>query len=122
MLQRIEDLASFSVARGCGFAMLAIATTMVGLSYDAGQSLKTGAVLSLFTSLVLSAKALRAPYKPYDATELWLLLQPGERPPKTVAQLIVSRILRMAYFRFSLYFAYGAVSLLILAIVLALVL
>lgn len=122
MLHRIENLASFSIARGCGFAMLAIATTMIGLSFDAAQSLKVGAVLSLFTSLVLLAKALHAPFKPYQATELWLLLQPAERPPETIAQLIVSRILRMVYFRFALYFAYGALSLLALAIVLALVL
>lgn len=118
MLHRIEDLANFSIARGCGFAMLAIATTMVGLSFDAVQSLKVGAVLSLVTSLVLLVKAQLAGRKAYQSTELWLLLQPGERPPASVAQLIVSRILRMAYFRFALYFAYGSLLLIALAIVL----
>lgn len=112
VLQRIEELASFSVARGCGFAMLAIATTMIGLSFDAPQSLKTGAVLSLVTSLVLILKAMRAPLKPYNSTELWLLLQPAERPPEGIAQLVLSRALREAYFRFALYFAWGSTGLL----------
>lgn len=121
MLQRIDDMAAFSIARGCGFAMIAIATTMIGLSFDAHQSLRTGALLSLLTTLILILRAMRAYAKPYDATELWLMLAPAERPPQSVAQLLVGRALRQAYYRFALYFAHGAVALLLLDVVVALI-
>ncbi|MGD9784268.1 MAG: hypothetical protein AB7E80_04205 [Hyphomicrobiaceae bacterium] len=120
MLQRIEDLAYFSVARGCGFAMLAIATTMIGLSFDAPQSLQTGAVLSLLTCVVLLIKALRTTIKPYHATEVWLMLAPADRPPDAIAQRLIARSLREAYLRFALYFAYGALLLIGLRILIAL--
>lgn len=121
MLQQIEDLANFSVGRGCGFAMIAIATTMIGMSFDPHQCLAVGAVLSLITALVLILKAWRAPAKPYDATELWLMLPPGERPPDAVAQTLVSRALRLAYYRFASYFAHGAAGLVLLNLALTVV-
>lgn len=111
---RIEELAVFSVARGCGFAMIAIATTMIGLSFDPHQCLKVGGLLSLVTALVLIVKALRAFSKPYQATDLWLMLGPADRPPQAVAQLLISRALRDAYYRFASYFARGAAGLLML--------
>lgn len=114
MLERIENLANLSVARGCGFAMIAIATTMIGLSFDPHQCLDTGAILSLVTALVLIIKANRAYHVPYEATELWLMLRTGERPSAAIAQQMVARALRAAYHRFALYFAYGAAGLLIL--------
>lgn len=121
MLSRIEELANFSVARGCGFAMIAIATTMIGMSFDAHQCLKTGAVLSLLTALILMLKALRAHAKPYDATELWLMLEPAHRPPLVIAQTLVSRALKTAYYRFAFYFAHGAAGLVLLNIALTVV-
>lgn len=101
--------------------MLTIATTMIGLSFDAAQSLKTGAVMSLLTSLVLILKAMRAPSKPYNLTELWLLLLPAERPPQGIAQIVLSRALREAYFRFALYFAWGSMGLMAVLLVLVVV-
>lgn len=114
MLERIETLANVSVARGCGFAMIAIATTMIGLSFDRRQCLLTGALLSLFTALILVVKAKRANRVPYDATELWLLLGRGERPSANIAQPLIARALRAAYYRFALYFAHGSAGLLAL--------
>lgn len=121
MLQRIEELAIFSVARGCGFVMIAIATSMLGLSFDPHQCLNVGGVLSLLTALLLILKAMRASSKPYQATELWLLLGPSDRPPQPIAQRLVSRALRDAYYRFATYFARGSAALLSLNLVMSIV-
>jgi hypothetical protein len=117
MLERIETLATRSVARGCGFAMLAIFTMMVGLSYEPALSLEMGGIFSLLVSLVLLALAAHAPRKPYRETELWLMLGPDERPPGAIAQTIVSRILRSAYLNFAYYFANGSCVLIVSSIV-----
>ncbi|MGD9667820.1 MAG: hypothetical protein AB7U75_02060 [Hyphomicrobiaceae bacterium] len=121
MLERIESLANVSVARGCAFAMIAIGTTMVGLSFDRHQCLLTGALLALFTALVLIIKAMRAHRVPYEATELWLLLGRGERPSAAVAQPVIARALRSAYYRFATYFAHGAAGLLILDLAISII-
>jgi hypothetical protein len=47
MIQTIEELAEISIARGCGFAALAIATLTVGLSWDMVLAAKTGGLLAL---------------------------------------------------------------------------
>lgn len=111
MLTRIEQLAEFSVARGCGFAMIAIGSTMAGLSFEPLQSLRTGAALCLLTTLTLLLKAVHAQTKPYKSTELWLLLKPDDRPPDAVAQYVLARALRQAYLRFAYYFAAGTAAL-----------
>lgn len=122
MLSQIDQLAFFTVARASGFAMLAIGTTMIGLSFDPRQCLQVGAVLSLLTALVLIGMASRALIRRYDATELWLLLDPRERPPQAIAQVIVGRALRTAYLRFASYFAHGALGLLLVNVAIAIVL
>jgi hypothetical protein len=113
MLETIERTAEFSVARACGFGMLAILVTVVGLSGEPAMALKTGAVLSLLTSMILVLKAALAETKPHRATELWLLLKPDERPHEAVAQRIIALALREAFLRFALYFASGAAAMLI---------
>lgn len=113
MLHRLEELAYFSVARGCAFAMLAIFVAMVGLIDEPAISLKTGAILSLLTCLTLLLKAAYAGQKHYRSTELWLLLKAEERPSDAVAQVVVARVLRDAYLRFALHFAVGSISLLV---------
>ena len=112
MLEVVEKLAEFSVARACGFAMLAILVTIVGLVDQPSLALKTGAVLSLLTSMILLLKAALAESKPHRSTELWLLLKPDERPHEAVAQRIIALALREAFLRFALYFASGAAAML----------
>jgi hypothetical protein len=113
MLEIVEKLAEFTVARACGFAMLAILVTIVALVEDPAIALKTGAVLSLLTSMILVLKAALAETKPHRTTELWLLLKPDERPHEAVAQRIIALALREAFLRFALYFASGAAAMLI---------
>lgn len=120
MLETIEKLAEFSVARACGFAMLAILVMVLGLSGEPDMALKTGATLSLLTSMILLLKAGLAEAKPYRSTELWLMLKPEERPHEAVAQRIIALALREAFLRFALYFANGAAAMLIVQLVISL--
>lgn len=117
MLHRIDELANFSVARGCGFAMLGIFVAMAGLHDQPIVALKTGAVFALIVCLTLLLKAAYAGRKHYRSTELWLLLKSDERPSEAIAQAVVSRALREAYLRFALHFAFGSASLIIFMLV-----
>lgn len=117
MLETVEKLAEFSVARACGFAMLAILVMVVGLSSEPLIALQAAAILSLLTSMVLLLKAGLAEAKHYRSTELWLLLKPHERPHEAIAQRIIALALREAFHRFALYFASGAAALLVTKLV-----
>lgn len=120
MFETIERLAEFSVARACGFGMLTILVTVVGLCSEPPLALKTGAVLSLLTAMILLLKAALATSKPHRTTETWLLLKPEERPHEAIAQRVISLALREAFLRFALYFATGAAAMLITLIVITL--
>lgn len=122
MLETVEKLAEFSVARACGFAMLAILVMVVGLSSEPLIALQAAAILSLLTSMVLLLKAGLAEAKHYRSTELWLLLKPHERPHEAIAQRIITLALREAFLRFALYFASGAAALLVTKLLLGLLL
>lgn len=118
-MEKLEALAEFSVARGCGFALLAIFTTMIGLSPEPPLMLKCGAILSLMACMTLILKAATASSRSHRSTELWVLLKPDERPSEAVAQRVIGQVLRDAYLRFALYFAMGSGALLVMVIVLA---
>jgi hypothetical protein len=121
VLETIEKLAEFSVARACGFAMLAILVTVIGLTGEPQIALKTAGLLSLLTAMILLLKAALAEGKPYRSTELWLMLKPHERPHEAVAQRIIALALREAFLRFALYFAAGAAALFVVQLVMAVV-
>lgn len=119
-MQKLEALAEFSVARGSGFALLAIFTTMIGLSPEPPLMLKCGAILSLMVCMTLVLKALMASGRSHRSTELWVMLKPDERPAEAVAQRVIAQVLRDAYLRFALYFALGSGAMLLTVVVLAL--
>lgn len=101
MHHKIEELAELSVARGCGFAALGIATFMVALSGEMSLALKAGGILVLVACLVLIARAIQARQHPYKRTEVWLMLKPGDRPQPSAAQEIIGSILRDVYLRYA---------------------
>ncbi|NJM55030.1 MAG: hypothetical protein HC841_03130 [Verrucomicrobiae bacterium] len=115
-MDKLDEAAVFSVARGSGFAALAIFILMVGLMYDPRQSFEIGGISALATSLILSLKALAAHKTPYRRTEVWLLLDPLERPTAEVAQQLVTSARRDVYFRFAYYWGRLAVLLISVAI------
>ena len=112
MLERIEQVAHFSVGRGCGFAAIGILTFFVGLSFDLALALKSAGVLGLIVCFVLLGKAQRARTQPYKRTEVWILLKPPERPRAEIAQQLIGTVLRETYFSFALHAAiFSALSL-----------
>jgi hypothetical protein len=104
-MHRVQELAWISVARGCGFAALAIFTFMIGLSGDMAAAFKAGGILTLIASLVLLVKGWQAPARPYKRTEVWVMLQPDERPHAALAQTLIGETLRRTYMMFALHSA-----------------
>ncbi|CFX21656.1 membrane protein of unknown function [Candidatus Filomicrobium marinum] len=113
MLKRIHYLAGVSVGRACGFGFLGLATTVVGLSDQMDLALSAGGFLSLIACLTLALKALYADKRPYKNTELWLMLEPNERPHAAIAQQIISAARRQAFYCFAHYAAWLAAGMLV---------
>jgi hypothetical protein len=107
-MDEIETSARVSVARGSGFAVLAIVCFMVGLSGMPALALKTGGIFCLIAAFALILKAERAPHRLYKRTEVWLMLDERARPPEAVAQQVIGGILRGVYQQFALHFARAA--------------
>ena len=112
MLDRIEQMAQVSVGRACGFAALASFTFSVGIATEMSVALKSAGILSLLTCMVLLLKSMLAPRRFYKHTELWLMLEPNERPHAVIAQQVISTVLRETFLRFALASAGIAVALL----------
>lgn len=112
MLQRIERQAQVCVARACGFGALAIVTFMAGLSGDMAISLRTGGMLALLMCLVLLFKARHAAARSYKHTEVWLTLAPQDRPHATIAQQVISTVMRETFLYFAMHAAFASMLLL----------
>jgi hypothetical protein len=109
-LSRLSELANVSVARGSAFGLFAIFCLMIGLAGYPLIALKTGAVCMMFGAAVLMLKAELSRRRPYKRTELWVLLNPSERPPAPIAQQVIAGALRTTFQRYAVYYAYaGAV-------------
>jgi hypothetical protein len=119
-MDEIESFARVSVARGSGFALLAIVCFMVGLSGMPEAALKSGGIFCLIAAFVLIAKAERAPHRRYKQTEVWLMLDEGRRPPETIAQQVIGGALQAVCRQFALYFAQAAAVALTLSLLVAL--
>lgn len=100
-MDRIEYLADQIVRRGCGFALLAIATVMLGLSYDLVLCLKSGAILEALHGSVLAIFAYNAPRRNHRSTELWVLLNKGADLPANYPPEQLLEVLRKTYTRYA---------------------
>lgn len=121
MVQTLERIAEFVVARACGFAALAIFTVMVGFAWDPVMALQTGGILTLLACAILLLKGGNAPGKPYTSTELWIILPKDQRPRPEFAQQLVGNVMREAYFRFAQRAALLSALMLSTAVLLAIV-
>lgn len=120
MSDKIEQAAELSVARGTGFAGLGIVTMMVGLITVPYQALQIGGIFALIVSLVLVAKAVLAHMTPYKRTEVWLLLDPADRPVPSVAQRMITTARRGACFKFAYVWAAMSAAMLLTSLALRL--
>ena len=89
------------MARGCGFAALAIACTLIGFAHDPAALLRASALMVTGLAVVLYFQATRARGRPYKRTETWLMLDPADRPPAEIAQRAVGIALEDVYHRFA---------------------
>lgn len=102
-MDRIEYLADLTVKRGCGFALLAIGTVMLGLSYDLLLCFKSGAILGALHGSVLGVFAYNAPRWNHRSTELWTLLNKGADLPPDYPPELLLEVLRKTYTRYAEY-------------------
>lgn len=104
-MRNLNNLAFLSVARASGFALLGIVCVMAGAAYDVAIAFMSGGILSLLTCAVLLSKASIAFTTPYKRTEVWVLLDPGDRPKAEIAQRLIGSTLHQLYLRFAHNFA-----------------
>lgn len=109
-LARLERLADIAVARGVGFASLAILMVVLGLMGDLRLSLQSGAALFALSAAVLMLKARLAPTRPYRRTELWLMLETPPEAPAPVLQRMFGQAMRAAFERWTRRTALAAVA------------
>lgn len=120
-MHRLEEAAWVSVARGCGFAALAIVTFMFGMAGNMPGAFKAGGILTLITSLILLFRGWQAPNKPYKRTEVWMMLEPEDRPQAALAQTVIGETLKHTYLTFAFHSALIAGGMLLMSLLLALV-
>ena len=93
----IREACDLSIRRACGFAALAIFTLMVGFSYHPTVAIRIGATFTTIVAAILVIKGLRAPSRPYQYTEAWLLLGKKHGLPEVRAQQAISGLLKERY-------------------------
>ncbi len=118
-MEEMRKVAFASVARACGFGMLAIVCVMVGISYDPRAVFQAGGILTLMMTFILILKARYALTQNYKKTEMWLYLEKDFRPPEAYAQWAASTVLRDAYFTFAMYTALISIVMWVLAFLVA---
>jgi hypothetical protein len=100
-VNEIQQAAQLSIGRACGFAGFGIALTVLALSFDPLLAAKIGAALSLVLTLTLLVYASRAHQTPYEATEVWLLIDRKSRPPANHAHRLINDARRYAMLWFA---------------------
>ncbi len=115
MYETIERLTLISIARGVGFAALGVLCLMVGFAADFVNVLRSGGIGSLLITIVLYLKAQNAFALNHKRTEVWIMLDPAERPPEDVAPRMVAEARRTILLRWSERSAWIAAAMLGLA-------
>jgi hypothetical protein len=92
----IRRLADLSIARGCGFAALAVLCVMASLAGNSASVFRAGGTGTLLTAIALILKARYASVETFKRTEVWIMLDKNERPPEPVAALWITEARRVA--------------------------
>ena len=115
-MEHMRRIAYETVLRACGFASLAIFCVMIGMSFMPRLAFQAGGILTIIMSFVLIMKAFEARTKDYRRTEMWLYLEPSERPPAAYAQWASATVLRETYLTFSFWTSAVAIAMWVLAL------
>jgi hypothetical protein len=100
-MDHIRKLAWISIARGCGFGLLAIFCFSFGFILRPAFALTLAGVGILLMVFILILKAVRTDSLSHKRTEIWLMLAPDLRPPPEVASVIIMRVRRDVMLHFA---------------------
>ena len=106
----IRRYAELSVRRGCGFALMAIATAMVGFSSEPWIAVRSGSVFVLIAALVLFWRGWTARARNYRRTEVWLMIEDAPALPRERLQDMIGGALADVYFSHARFAAYIALA------------
>lgn len=106
----IRRHAELSVRRGCGFALMAIATAMVGFSSEPWIAVRSGAIFVLIAAVVLFWKGWAARARNYRRTEVWLMIEDAPALPRERLQDMIGGALADVYFGHARIAAYMALA------------
>lgn len=112
----IRRYAELSVRRGCGFALMAIVTAMVGFSSAPWIAVRSGAVFVTIAALVLAWKGRAARTRNYRQTEVWLMIEDAPALPRERLQAMIGGALADVYFSYARQAAYVAVALCVIGL------
>lgn len=114
----IRRYAELSVRRGCGFALMAIVTAMVGFSGEPWIAVRSGAVFVLIAAVVLFWRGWTARNRNYRHTEVWLMIEDAPALPRDRLQDMIGGALADVYFAHARMAAYVALAMVVIALVL----
>jgi hypothetical protein len=114
-MEEMRKAAFSSVARACGFGILAIVCVMMGMG-SPRTMFQAGGILTLMMTFILILKARYALTKNHKRTEMWLMLPKEFHPPERYAQWAASTVLRDAYFTFAQYTALISIVMWVIAL------
>ena len=104
-MDEIRRTAYLCIGRACGFAGLAVFTTVVGLAFDPLLAARSGGVLMTIVTIVLLLKSRLVYKQDYRRTELWIMLDKEHRPPAGQAHWAMATVLNETYLWFAQYAA-----------------
>ncbi len=106
----IRRRAELSVRRGCGFALMAIMTAMVGFSSEPWIAVRVGAIFVLIAAVVLFWRGWAARAHNYRHTEVWLMIEDAPALPRERLQDMIGGALADVYFGHARLAAYVALA------------
>ena len=113
----VRRYADLSVRRGCGFALMAIATAMVGFSGEPWIAVRTGTIFVMIAAIVLFWRGRSARARNYRRTEVWLMIEDAPALPSDRLQSMIGGALAEVYFRHARLAAYMALAMCIIGFV-----
>jgi hypothetical protein len=114
----IRRCAELSVRRGCGFALMAVVTAMVGFSSEPRIAVRAGAVFVLIGAVVLFWKGRHARLRNYRHTEVWLMIEDAPALPRDRLQTMIGGALAEVYFDHARLAAYVALAMSVISLLL----
>ena len=106
----IRQYAELSVRRGCGFALMAIVTAMVGFSGEPWIAVRAGAVFVLIAAMILYWRGRQARRRNFRHTEVWLMIEDAPALPRERLQTMIGGALSEVYYRYARLAAYVALA------------